>query len=79
MPAKVEFNATVVVEQVNVPVVLAAVVGTVVFWVTAEVVVYVQPFAELRTTKVYVPAVPDAVVDCVLALPTLPPAGAVQV
>ena len=79
MPAKVEFKATVVVEQVKVPVVLAVVVGVTMFCVTVVVVVYEQPFVGLTTLIVYVPAAPDAVVDWVLALPTLPPAGAVQV
>ena len=58
---------------------LAVVVGAVVFCVTDVVVVNEHPFAGFTTTNEYVPALPEAVVVCVLALPTLPPAGAVQV
>ena len=59
-----EFNATVVVEQVNVPVVLAVVVGTVVFWITETVNVVEQADAVFVTTTVYCPpalTVADAV------------------
>jgi hypothetical protein len=63
MPAVVEFKFTEGVVQVIVPLVLAVVVGAVVFCVTDVVVEYEQPLIGLTTVNEYVPGPPEAVVD----------------
>ena len=46
---------------------------------TEVVVEKVHPLVGLNTVKEYIPAAPDAVVDCAFAFATFPPAGSVQV